>query len=369
MKSKFGSYLILSLIVTALFVLACKKDSPVAPLPDNPGALTWTVDTLAHPDNWQSFISDIWGSSARDVYAVGQANTTHGIMWHFNGSRWYDIEISITQGGPIEGAIDFDDVFGFGRSDIWAAGDKLVSNPSPPPGNLHKPVLIHYDGTTWREIPVPFTKDGGLTAIGGLAPDDFWIGGWNQNVYHFNGVSVVKDSLPKEAPPPSSGHVYVATSIVGTENTGIYLHAIYAARGESYLFELQSGKWVLLDDSFLPGTKKIWMSPSGTLYAAGEAVYQKQGETWNKILDGYKEDFFARSIYGVADDNFFVVGKGGPGINSVAYHYNGKSWHRFSNIFFPNTTFTDVWTDGREVFILGDVSLSRGDMPIVLHGK
>lgn len=290
-------------------------------------------------------------------------------MWHFNGSRWYDIEISLTQGGPTEGAIGLDDVFGFSKSEVFVAGDKVRVNPSPPPNFLRSRLLLQYDGSKWREVPVPFDEGGGLTAIGGLAPDDFWIGGFNQNVYHFNGVSAMKDSLPKEAPPSSSGEAYVATSVVGADNAGLFLHAILAGRGESSLFERQAGKWVLLDDRFLPGTWKIWMSPSGTLYAAGESVYKKQGDTWAKILDGYQEEFFALSIYGVADNNFFVVGKGGPGINSVAFHYNGSNWHRFTNIIRANTTFTDVWTDGKEVFILGDVSLSHGSMPIVLHGK
>ncbi|MGH7600460.1 MAG: hypothetical protein ACREOI_29245, partial [bacterium] len=83
----------------------CKKD-PASPSQKNPRELTWRVDTLAYPGSFQTLLSDIWGSSAKDVYVVGITSASLGSMWHFDGKSWTDVKLSVTQGGTIAGAID-----------------------------------------------------------------------------------------------------------------------------------------------------------------------------------------------------------------------------------------------------------------------
>ena len=80
------------IVVVSLLVLltGCKKgDTPtnVEPVKD-PRTFTWTADTLGYSDNYQTLMTDIWGNTSRDVFAVGHSSTSDGIMWHFNGTKW-----------------------------------------------------------------------------------------------------------------------------------------------------------------------------------------------------------------------------------------------------------------------------------------
>ena len=107
------------------------------------------------------------------------------------------------------------------------------------------------------------------------------------------------------------------------------------------------------------------MSPSGTLYVTGQSVYKREGGAWNKILDGFNT-LYSIGIHGTDDNNIFVVGRSNlepyPG---AVYHYNGSDWFNFQNLNIIDFVYFEVWTDGREVFVLGH----RGNQSVVLHGK
>ena len=164
--------LIISLLIfAAIHFYSCCKKNPLSP-PDI-RELTWSVDTLELPDNRQTHLFDVWGSSANNVYVVGIATTNSGLLWRFNGERWYDIRISVSQGGPVIGSIHFEDVFGFSENDVWICGVRYIRNPNPPPDKFRTSLLIHWDGSQWKEITTP---DGHmLTAIWGSSPDNIWL--------------------------------------------------------------------------------------------------------------------------------------------------------------------------------------------------
>jgi hypothetical protein len=107
------------------------------------------------------------------------------------------------------------------------------------------------------------------------------------------------------------------------------------------------------------------MSPSGNLYVSGQSVYRRQSGGWNQILDGFNT-LYSIGIYGTDDNNSFVVGRSNvepyPG---AIYHYNGNDWFNFQNLNIPGFVYAEVWTDGREVFVVG----VTGQKSIVLHGK
>jgi hypothetical protein len=69
----------------------------------------------------------VWGSSADDVFAVGQ----NGTIIHWNGTDWQ------AQTSP-SGAFLFT-VYGTSASDVWAVGGPRA-------------VVLHYDGTAWAEV-------------------------------------------------------------------------------------------------------------------------------------------------------------------------------------------------------------------------
>ncbi len=113
----------------------------------DPRSFTWTVDTLAYPDSYQTTMLSIWGSSPSDVYVVGHNERGFGKMYHFDGNEWTDVGLNPVQGGHIVGPITLEAIHGFAADDIWAVGEKRYTNPNPPPILLDSSLVIHYDGS------------------------------------------------------------------------------------------------------------------------------------------------------------------------------------------------------------------------------
>jgi len=94
-----------------------------------PGAIvhydgaTWTPMTTGTT----SRLSDIWGSSETDVFAVGQT----GAVLHYDGSTWAVM--------PTETSNNLLGVWGSSGTDVYAVGDAGT--------------ILHYDGTQWKAVP------------------------------------------------------------------------------------------------------------------------------------------------------------------------------------------------------------------------
>ncbi len=70
------------LVVALLVVYNGCKDKSVEPTPPPKDLrkLTWKIDTLAYPGNFQTNMFSIWGSSAQDVYVVGHSSDGPGSL-------------------------------------------------------------------------------------------------------------------------------------------------------------------------------------------------------------------------------------------------------------------------------------------------
>jgi len=100
-------------------------------------------------------IYGVWGSSAADVWAVGDQGSIRRFK---NGSPEAEVVAS-----PVTS--DLRAVFGFGANDIWAAGADGV--------------ILHSNETECALVPPPFgeTNRPRLYSISGAAADDVWIAG------------------------------------------------------------------------------------------------------------------------------------------------------------------------------------------------
>jgi len=356
-------FFLMIVLVASLFHICCERDFSTFPLKKNPRELSWSIDTLAYPGSSQTWMYDIWGNSANDVYVVGHNSLNRGQMWHFNGKSWTDVKLSTTQGGNISGPIDLSSIYGFGPDDIWAVGEHIRTNPDPPPNFLDSSLLIHFDGSKWHEIETPEGRM--LTVIWGSSPNNIWTAGINGTLFHYDGSTVKKDTIPLDI-PKDADPFYTVLSLTGNETEAYMLLADFNSNPNRYFFlEYLGNKWVVQDSTFFFNTTSLWMSPSGTLYATGSSLYRRQGNTWDTFLDGYTT-LWSYGIHGTDDNNLLVVGRSNtddyPG---TVYHYNGSNWFIYKNLENLENEYYGVWTDGDEVFITG----ITGSQTIVLHGK
>lgn len=344
----FRNYQKILLTACSVFLLSsgCKeKVIDVQPLKD-PRTYTWTADTLAYIDSYQTNMSGIWASSPDDVYLVGHNDRSMGVMWHFDGNKWTDVKLQKLQGGNLSGAMSLSKIYGFAANNIYAIGAYIEDN--------HLSLLIHFDGASWKDVSIE--RGGYLISIHGNAPNDIWVVGDFNTIYHFDGISWKRDSIQMTIPPGKDLQV----RSVASNNTGTFVAAslMNSLTGEQfyYLFKRTSNAWLAIDSTIGGNSASfgsiLWTSPQGTLYSKGPSE-------WGKLI-GHGS---IRSLNGTSDNNLFAVGDYG-----TAYHFNGTNWQPINVVNDGETLYTGVWTDGKEAFIIGNLFEDR-QKTIVWHGK
>ncbi len=79
-----------------------------------------------------------WGVSSTDIFTIETSGTLSNIM-HFDGKDWSEMESA-------SGKYVFSDLVGTSASDVYAVGRIPASGHDDPVG-----VVLHYDGDTWSE--------------------------------------------------------------------------------------------------------------------------------------------------------------------------------------------------------------------------
>jgi len=352
------------LLVFLLTALECHHASE-PPSPDghkDPRTYTWKIDTLSYPGSWQIVMEGIWGSSSSDVYVVGHNDRAVAKMFHFDGTSWQAVKLITYEGGLIPGTIDLHAIYGFAKNDIYAVGERIFDNPTPPPNYLDSSLIIHFDGVSWREVPL--ARSGPFRALWGLwaaSPADLWAGGISGTLIHISGNSATVASSPDTC---------WFSRIGGTSATDVYALAYAFDTGlrdsEFYSLYRYDGKSWSLDDQFVETSGTVYKfghlslgAIDGTLYSGGYGFFRKSGTGWQQIfLDNSVNTILG--FYGLSRNNIFVVGNSGG-----LFHYNGSDFYRYSQFVGLPYPLYAVWSDGQEVFAVGEDGLKT----YILHGK
>ena len=359
------------IIIVVLYVFlsifnSCSDNTiEIKPVKD-PRTYTWTADTLGYPNSFQTLMYDMWGSSPKDVYAVGHNSQNSGLMWHFDGYKWTSVKLITSEGGQIDGAIDLKSIYGLSATDIYAVGSRILGyNPNPPPTFESSQLIIHYDGSAWREVNVD--RGDRLVNIYGNSPSDIWSGGLKNTLYHYNGSRWIKDSVNISIPEGFDfqiGHfsshnstVYLGANSNNNKGTSIY-----------YLFKRTNNTWETIDSFYEGNTVENFgpvlnQSKIKSFYSSGNwGVYKYNGTSWDNILR--TTNSYITGIWGSGDENLFAVGNRG-----TVYHYNGTDWKRIEELNDPQIDYWAVWTDGTEAFVAGSIFADGLQKTIVWHGK
>ena len=365
MKNSLIRLIQICLILFLLVVLleSCKDKGIEVKPPKDPRTYIWTADTLGYPGSFQTLMYDMWGSSPKDVYAVGHNSQNRGLMWHFNGDVWTSVKLITSEGGQIEGAIDLTSIYGFSSTDIYAAGERIIGyNPNPPPTFIDSSLIIHYDGTAWRKVNV--YNGSPLRDIQGSSASNIIAGGRYNTLYSFNGSAWQKDSINIQVPAGQSFHI----ESVNLGASVSYLVGYRSFEDMSdltyYFFERVNSVWTKIDSTrFAKFGEELFRSPSGTLYSVGQGgVYKYVEHSWTNIFN--ITSAYIYGIWGTSDTNIFIAGNFGS-----VYHFNGTDWQRIEALNDSQTDYWTVWTDGTEAFVAGSIFADGVQKTIVWHGK
>jgi hypothetical protein len=104
------------------------------------------------------------------------------------------------------------------------------------------------------------------------------------------------------------------------------------------------------------------MSPTGKLYVSGARLRIWNGNSWTIVVDTTT----TLNVFGTSDNNIFVpILKNGGKL----LHFNGHDWITTKEVILPGGLLVDVWTDGREAFVVGWTSGAWPNKTVVFHGK
>ena len=269
--------------VALLFTAAASGGSACGTEPAPPAPERWARAFDAAETGW---LLSAWGSGASDLRVVGGAPGA-GRVVRFDGAAWIDETLP-------EGTGLLNWIFGYGPEDVFAVGEGGV--------------VLHFDGTRWREEPTPTEED--LWGVWGAGPTEpLWaVGGRGR------------------------------------------------AEGQATLLRREAGVWTRVELPPLqrPGVDalfKVWGSGPDDVFVVGQrgAVLRFDGAEWTEDGVGTSQDLIA--VWGTGPGDVFVVGGRG---NGVAARFDGVGWTRFD--LGPTPGLNGVVSTGpREVWVAGEV--------------
>ncbi|MBI2428747.1 MAG: hypothetical protein HYV29_08135, partial [Ignavibacteriales bacterium] len=230
-------------------------------------------------------------------------------------------------------------------------------------------LVLHYDGVSWKEHRLFGGKK--IQSMCGSSSSDLWVGGVDGTLFHYNGTVWRRDSVRLSYPKDGTFQILGISKssqglflIAGKYDTPTGLFTNYFCKRENEL-------WLVLDSCGVHtphteeqwGVIKLWTSPQGKLYSVGlKGIYRFENEHWERILIS---DWPISNLYGISGENMFAVGYPGR-----VYHYNGKDWYQYNQFANSESILKAVWTDGKEVFVVGFTQdNSFRTTTVILRGK
>ncbi|RSN50901.1 hypothetical protein [Actinomadura sp. WAC 06369] len=202
-------------------------------------------------------LEDIDGDAA-GAWVAGRADTAHDrvSVYRWSGQGWEPHDPGSTRIADIEARA---------HDDVWAVGTDSEYGDEA--------FAAHYDGSTWRDMTPPrLTGEGSaLEAVLARAADDVWVTGRGRDgggpaearSYHWNGTAW------REVPVPEADRFSLGGPLVEDGAGGLYtIAAPRSTADEVGLLRYSGGAWVrepvaagpggrLLDLAHVPGTRTV----------------------------------------------------------------------------------------------------------------
>jgi hypothetical protein len=139
----------------------------------------WTafVDGRGIASSEQGSIAGVWGSSATNVWAVGESITGTSDIWHFDGIAWSHVPTP-----PIFGQLL--GVWGACAGNVWAVGE-TTDQANQVAAFLHG-IVLHFDGTAWSVVDTGISPLPNLRSVWTDAPSDVWVAGDTEALLHLH---------------------------------------------------------------------------------------------------------------------------------------------------------------------------------------
>ena len=308
----------------------------------HPTEYTWTIDTLDLSVVSSRFRpTDILYIDEDDIYIFGENSYYNDVYWHYDGVEWRDTTIL----SMIRDILAVEEISGT----IYGAGDTKWYLPE---GVDFQGSIVRFNGSQWQQVfyaHVDGQKGASFYDIWGNSEDNIWAGGPYGLLYHYNGQEWEDYCFPDTI------HII---NFSGSDSENLYAIGYYIDNvgingyflkwtGESWIIEnqFQKNRAEYLFHSF--GFLDIYVT-NDYIYSCGEGVFRKKrdDEEWQKLYQDSQSKYW--DVSGSGLDHIYFVGEGGN-----ADFWNGDECFCLDSIYYPEITYNKVWTDGKQVIIVG----------------
>jgi hypothetical protein len=294
----------------------------------------WTGQALplspGQPGNPPGGLQAVAALSAGDVWAVG-VNTGQPLAEHWDGRAW---TVAPTPGSPGPSAF-LQGIAAVSARDIWAVG------------GADQPVILHWDGRAWARVPSPVPAGASTdlhgvaaaSAVSAWAVGDTWPAGGTQAplIEHWNGTAWTQ--VPSPAIP--GGGTLAAVAASSPRNAWTVGARGNLARGASGLIEHWDGRtWTIVPSPDLDADggggelHAVTIVPDGSAWAVGETVCPRQGQrTIIEHWDGRAWTIVPSPASGELDgvaaaspSSAWAVGYWTVSATAIIEHWNGTAW-------------------------------------------
>jgi hypothetical protein len=330
----------------------------------------WSIVASPNAGTGDNVLNGVSGSASNNVWEVGYytfGTEKRTLIERWNGTRW---SIVLSPNSKKRTNI-LNGVVTISPSNVWAVG-------SADSGNALDQItlILHWDGTRWKQVPSPSPGTQGLNALYGVAANsanDVWavgsftnIGGYIQTlIVHWDGTSW--RVIPSANVPGTNNELYGVVAL-GTNNVWAVGYS-GSGGGFSTLIEHWNGSSWSIVPSPNPQGPSILRAISATgasdIWAVGDErnvfiqtrhtlIEHWNGNSWS-IVPSVSPIPGPSLLYGVAAvSTGDAWAMGFTGALTLIERWNGGSWSLFSS---PNVagrlnaataiTACDVWAVGQ----------------------
>ncbi|HET7017445.1 MAG TPA: hypothetical protein VFI65_26220 [Streptosporangiaceae bacterium] len=264
---------------------------------------------------------------------------------------------------------ELDHVEALSATNVWAVGS-IYTHPTTIYYNSREPVIMHWDGRSWRRVAAPRRAAGGeLMSIAGGSPNDLWaVGGWlgdrpqtgSSLIAHWNGKSwrLVR-SRPAGSGDGELLDVSARTSTdvwaVGAAKKGaLILH--WNGRSWNRLPAPQAGAGLELYGVTALSSRDAWAVGGDN---NGEVVMHWNGTRWRLVRTPSAGPGPAglATVTALSAREVWAAGTVADGIGLQVIRWDGRTWQLMPDRGFPSfgqgfdavaaTSPDDLWAVGR----------------------
>jgi len=351
-------------IVSLIISNSCNSPTENQQQFKHPKDMVWTADTITYPGSTQILMRSILVISPNDVWVVGHNDRSKGQVWHFDGIKWSEIN-------PLENFYrsphSYSKISAITKNDIWFVGDRIYSDPNELYGNRFEDLIIQYKNGFWIEHNL--NTSFAILSIHCLSSNEIWVCGYNGFVAKYNGWNWEKDTIKLNF--PNSGAYLLKSIAKHNDRINILANYYSSTATKHYYIQGNMDNWTVVDTNGIDynnrklnwGELGLHVGGANKLYSYGSGGVWQWNNEWKIVLDNYMQ---IRGLMAL-NENYKLA----CGVNSNVYFYDGIQWSVIEALkkVDENAVYVDAWTNGNEIFIVGNLIDSYPQKTIVWHGK